>query len=116
MAVAMKNVVVFVMDLQKARRFYLELLKLPLKGETPSMMEFFTGQPTLGVVLAMHDDARKLVGRHTGITLAVTGIDRVCADLTLAGVSFPEPLEATPWGKMAVLQDPDGNQFALVEG
>jgi predicted enzyme related to lactoylglutathione lyase len=35
--------------------------------------------------------------------------------LTAAGVKFAEPLEASPWGKMAVVCDPDGNQIALVD-
>lgn len=113
----MKNVVVFVRDFEKARRFYKEQLKLPLVQESMAVMEFFPGGgPTLGVSLAMHEAAFPLVGRHTGITLQVKGIDRFCEELEEAGVEFAEPLEKSPWGKMAVVKDPDGNQFALVEG
>ena len=80
------------------------------------MMEFLPGQGTsLGVALALHDAAQKLVGRHTGITLNVKGLDELCARLTEKGARFTEPLESTPWGKMAVVADPDGNEFALVE-
>jgi len=80
------------------------------------MMEFLPGEGTsLGVALAMHDAAKKLVGRHTGITLNVKGLDEVCARLVENGARFTEPLETTPWGKMAVVADPDGNEFALVE-
>jgi lactoylglutathione lyase len=112
----MKNVVVFVRDFQAARRFYQELLKLPLVQESQMMMEFFPGGgTTLGVALAMHEAARPLIGRHTGITLQVTGIDDLCRELAAAGVEFAEPLEKSPWGKMAVVRDPDGNQIALVE-
>ena len=116
MITAMKNVVVFVRDIDKAKIFYKEQLKLPLVQESPMMMEFFPGGTTLGIATAVGDDAQALVGRHTGITLVVQGIDDFCASLTQAGASFAEPLEATPWGKMAVVQDPDGNMFALVEG
>ena len=80
------------------------------------MMEFFPGNgATLGVALAMHEAAHPFVGRHTGITLTVTDLEKLCKELTEAGASFAEPLEQTPWGKMAVVKDPDGNQFALVE-
>jgi lactoylglutathione lyase len=115
MVKGMKNIVVFVSDFAKAAKFYKEQLRLPLAGEAQTMMEFFPGGgTTLGVALALHDDAKKLVGRHTGITLTVAEIDKFCKSLTEAGVDFAEPLEATPWGKMAVVRDPDGNQFALV--
>ena len=116
MVTGMKNVVVFVRDYDRAKEFYLERLKLPVVREAPPFMEFFPGGgPTLGVSLAMHEAAHPLVGRHTGITLQVAGIEEFCAGLAAAGITFAEPLEKTPWGKMAVVQDPDGNQFALVE-
>jgi predicted enzyme related to lactoylglutathione lyase len=114
---ALKNVVVFVRDMEKARGFYREALKLPLASESEFMMEFFPQTATtLGVALAMHEAALPLVGRHTGITLTVKDIDEFCRTLVDSGVTFVEPLERSPWGKMAVIADPDGNQFALVEG
>lgn len=116
MSISMKNIVLFVTDLNKAKAFYVEQLGLPLAGESQMMMEFFPGAPTtLGIALALQDEAKALVGRHTGITLKVQGIDKLCERLTDANATFIEPLEESPWGKMAVVADPDGNQFALVE-
>ncbi|KAA0891631.1 VOC family protein [Oryzomonas rubra] len=116
MTVSMKNVVIFVTDLAKAKRFYAELLGLPVAGQSEMVMEFFPGTPTtLGVSLALHEDARRLVGRHTGITLRVEGIEALCESLRVGGVTFVEPLESSPWGKMAVVADFDGNQLALVD-
>jgi predicted enzyme related to lactoylglutathione lyase len=63
----------------------------------------------------MHEAAMPLVGRHTGITLTVEKIDETCKTMEAAGVRFVEPLEKSPWGKMAVIADPDGNQFAITE-
>lgn len=112
----MKNVVVFVTDLAKAKRFYGELLSLPIAAESEMVLEFFPGAPTtLGVSLALNEDARRLVGRHTGISLRVEGIGQLCESLRAGGVTFVEPLESSPWGKMAVIADFDGNQFALVD-
>jgi predicted enzyme related to lactoylglutathione lyase len=116
MGVILKNVVVFVTDMDRAKRFYADQLGLPLHRETQTVLEFFGEGPRLGVAVALHDDARKLVGRHTGITLRVEGLEALCARLTECGVRFPEPLERSLWGKMAVVADPDGNQIALVEG
>ena len=116
MITGMKNIVVFVTDLARAKRFYVELLKLPLSQESMAMLELSPpGGTSLGVAQALTDDARALVGRHTGITLTVQGIEQLCRDLTAAGVTFAEPLEVSPWGKMAVVEDPDGNQIALVD-
>lgn len=111
-----KNIVVFVRDLPAARRFYKEQLGLPVSQETETMIEFLPACETrLGVALALHEAAQKLVGRHTGITLNVKGLDELCKALVETGAHFTEPLERTPWGKMAVVADPDGNEFALVE-
>lgn len=116
MTVTLKNMVVFVSDLARARTFYAELLQLPLAGQTEMMLEFFPGATTtLGVALALQDEARKLVGRHTGITLKVEKIAELCDALKSAGVRFVEPLESSPWGRMAVIADFDGNQLALVD-
>jgi len=115
MSVSLKNIVVFVTDLAKAKSFYVDLLGLPLAGQSEMMMEFFPGAPsTMGVALALQDEARSLVGRHTGITLKVEKIEELCETLSAGGARFVEPLESSPWGKMAVIADPDGNQFALV--
>lgn len=116
MSVTFKNVVIFVTDLARSKKFYAELLGLPLAGESEMMMEFLPGAPTtFGIALALNDEARKLVGRHTGITLKSEKIVELCSALTAAGVRFTEPLESSPWGKMAVIADPDGNQLALVD-
>ena len=112
----MKNVVIFVRNTEAAKTFYKERLKLPVANETDFMIEFFPGATsTLGVATALHEAAFPLVGRHTGITLKVDDLDALCRELTAAGTQFAEPLEQTPWGKMAVVQDPDGNQIALVD-
>ena len=116
MSIILKNVVIFVTDLAKAKSFYADLLGLPVAGQSEMLIEFFPGAvTTLGVSLALNEDARSLVGRHTGITLKVENIVELCEKLKTGGVHFVEPLESSPWGKMAVIQDFDGNMIALVD-
>lgn len=116
MSVTMKNVVVFVTDMARAKQFYVDLLGLPIAGQSEMLIEFFPGaSTTLGLSLALHEEARKLVGRHTGLTLKVEKIEELCEKLNTAHAHFIEPLESSPWGKMAVVADPDGNQLALVD-
>jgi predicted enzyme related to lactoylglutathione lyase len=115
-SVSLKNIVVFVTDLAKARKFYVDLLGLPVSGQSEMLIEFFPGTTTtFGISLALHEDARLLVGRHTGITLKVEKIVELCETLKNGGASFVEPLESSPWGRMAVVQDFDGNMIALVD-
>ena len=116
MSITLKNVVIFVTDLVKAKSFYVDLLGLPVAGQSEMLIEFFPGTTTtLGVSLALHEDSRTLVGRHTGITLKVENIAPLCETLKNGGVHFVESLESSPWGKMAVIQDFDGNMIALVD-
>jgi len=115
-SVTLKNLVIFVTDLAKAKSFYVDLLGLPVAGQSEMLIEFFPGSATtLGVSLALHEDARALVGRHTGITLKVENIVSLCETLKMGNVHFIEPLESSPWGKMAVVQDFDGNMIAMVD-
>ena len=116
MSITLKNFVIFVTDLAQAKLFYADLLGLPIAGQSEMLIEFFPGAPTtLGVSLALHEDAKSLVGRHTGVTLKVDNIVAVCDALRNGGAHFVEPLESSPWGKMAVIQDFDGNMMALVD-
>lgn len=116
MEISMKNVVIFVRDLAIAKKFYVEQLGLPLVQETQMMLEFFPGDGVkLGVAMAMHEAAMPLVGRHTGVSLRVPELVELYKTMVAAGVKFAEPLEASPWGKMAVVCDPDGNQIAMVD-
>ena len=116
MSVTLKNFVIFVTDLDKARTFYVNFLGLPVAGHSEMLIEFFPGSSTtLGISLALNDDARSLVGRHTGITLKVENIVGVCETLAAGGAQFVEPLESSPWGRMAVVKDFDGNMIALVD-
>lgn len=116
MSVSLKNIVIFVTDLAKAKNFYVDLLGLPVSGQSEMIIEFFPGGgATMGVSLALHEDARSLVGRHTGISLKVDNIVELCEKLKDGGAVFAEPLESSPWGKMAVVRDFDGNMIALVD-
>ena len=63
----------------------------------------------------MHADAKKLVGRHTGITLFVPDLLHYCGDLHARGVRFVTEPTQQPWGIMAMIADPDGNILALWE-
>ncbi len=114
MKATLHNIFIFVTDISRARRFYGELLGLPIAGENEMMIEFFPGAPTtMTIALALQDEARAMVGRHTGITLKFDQLESLCSQLATENVTFVMPFEASPWGKSAVVADPDGNQLRL---
>jgi uncharacterized glyoxalase superfamily protein PhnB len=48
-----------------------------------------------------------------GLVLASDALERDCSELAQRGVEFERPLEDQPWGREAVVRDPDGNQLVL---
>ena len=76
---------------------------------------FSAGPISLGLAVVGPDHAN-LLGRPTGIGLAVDDLEAEHARLEAQGVAFTRPPERQPWGGfMALLADPDGNTLYLDE-
>ena len=112
---SLHSVAIFVSDLPRALEFDRDGLRLPVAQQGSFGAEFLEGPTHIGVHPAVHTDARKLVGRHTGITLYVTDLLHYCGDLHARGVHFVTEPTQQPWGIMAMIADPDGNILALWE-
>jgi len=109
------GVAIFVHDIDRAVEFYQERLALPLTKRGSFGAEFLEGPTHIGVHPAVHPDAKKLVGRHTGITLYIPGLLHYCGELHDRGVRFVAEPTQQSWGIMAMVADPDGNVLALWE-
>jgi lactoylglutathione lyase len=109
------SVAIFVSDLPRAIEFYRDSLRLPVTQQGSFGAELMEGPAHIGIHPAVHADAKKLVGRHTGITLFVTDLLHFCGDLHARGVRFVTEPTQQPWGIMAMIADPDGNILALWE-
>lgn len=107
------SIAIFVTDIERAKRFYRDDLRLPMTKEGSFGAEFLEGPTHLGVHPAVHPDALALVGRHTGITLRVEGILDFCEHLHGRGVRFLAEPTRQSFGVMAMIADPDGNILAL---
>jgi lactoylglutathione lyase len=118
---------IFVDDLDRARRFYRDILELCEKppahppsqrgegGQGAWAVFDFDGREIILEAVAPDDPERALVGRLLAVSFAVDDIDDVYRNLVARGVSFPEPPEVQPWGgKLAFPRDPDGNVLTLV--
>ena len=66
------SIAVFVTDIDRAIDFYQNTLGLPLNRRGSFGGEFLENEPHLGVHPAVHPEARKLVGRETGLTFTVS--------------------------------------------
>lgn len=115
MTPSLHSFAIFVTDLERARLFYEVQLGLPLWKQGSFGFEFLEGPPHLGVHPAQHPDAKAMVGRHTGITFAVTDLLALATRLGEAGVRFVAEPTQQGFGIMAMVADPDGNVIALWE-
>ena len=112
---SLHSVAIFVSDLPRAIEFYRDWLRLPVAQQGSFGAEFLDGPTHIGVHPAVHADAKKLVGRHTGITLYVPDLLHYCGELHQRGVPFvSEPTQQT-WGIMAMVADPSGANFAIIQ-
>jgi len=107
---------IFVNDLDRARRFYGDVLELRETAAAPEWAVFdIDGKKLIIEKVPPDDPEHDLVGRLLAVSFAVDDIDRAYRDLTAKGVSFSEPPEKQAWGgTLAFPRDPDGNILTLV--
>lgn len=105
-----------VTDVSRARAFYTDVLGLTLlrDEEMGPDLRWVQLQPKDGgatVALVTWFENLK-PGNQQGLMLGVPDIDAEYARLTAAGASV-SPVEEQPWGRYAMLQDPDGNGWIV---
>ena len=107
------SIAIFVTDIERAITFYRDTLGLTLTKRGSFGAEFLEDEPHLGVHPANHPNAKKLVGRETGLTFHVPDLLHFCGILHDRGVRFVTEPTKQSWGVMAMIADPDGNVMAL---
>jgi predicted enzyme related to lactoylglutathione lyase len=120
------TVSLFVDNQDRAKKFYTEVLGLELRTDAP----LFPGSPNRWVAVAPKGAAteivlykpdenwehyKQVVGKSQALTLTVTDIKAVYADLKAKGVEFTQEPEVQPWGTYAILKDSEGNSLLLNE-
>ncbi len=100
-------------DLARARRFYEDVLQLPIDRETPSGgVEYVCGQVTLGVW-----EPEKLgltfAPNPNDVALRVADVAAARDELEAKGVEFKGETFDTGVCHMAFFHDPDGNALML---
>ncbi len=110
---------VFTTRWDEAVPFYRDTLGWPLRvlDEPLGWAQFDLGGSDIGLerLSAGDPEASSLVGRFTGISIAVDDIQASYGRLCDAGVVFDGPPERQPWGGvLAHFKDPDGNALTLL--
>jgi catechol 2,3-dioxygenase-like lactoylglutathione lyase family enzyme len=99
-------------DLARARRFYEDLLGLPVDRETPNGVEYTCGQVTLGV-WEPEKMGLPFAPNPNDIALRVPDVAAAREDLESQGVEFARETFDTGVCHMAFFHDADGNALML---
>ena len=99
-------------DLQRAKRFYTEVLGLEVETEGDSDMELSCGQVTLDV-FDPSSIGQPFSQSPAGLALRVEDVDAARAELEQNGVVFDGETIVTSVCKQAWFKDPDGNALML---
>jgi predicted enzyme related to lactoylglutathione lyase len=101
-----------VRDVERAKRFYGDVLGLELERDTPAGAAFKAGQVTLGL-WDPTTIGREFRPTPNEIALRVDDVAAARAELEAKGVEFPYDLIDTGVCQMAPFADPDGNALML---
>lgn len=117
------TVILLVSDMDRSVKFYKELLGLPVKAKTraPDWIEFFDRETTLalhsikkGKVSEVNRKDKK-VGTGTLVGFMVSDIDSTAQVLKDNDVIFFKEPKEEPFGKHAIIEDPDGHLISIAQ-
>jgi catechol 2,3-dioxygenase-like lactoylglutathione lyase family enzyme len=99
-------------DLQRAKRFYTEVLGLEVESEGECDLELTCGQVTLDV-FDPSSIGQPFAPSPAGLALRVPDVDAARAELEAKGVEFDGDTIETGVCRQAWFKDPDGNALML---
>jgi lactoylglutathione lyase len=118
---AVKNVSVYVTDVDRAVAFYTQALGFEKRSDArQGPIRWVELAPGTGdTVIALASEGYPIwspdkVGGFSGMTLAADNPEATYARLREARVRFEQEPETTAWGSQAIIADPDGNTFVIV--
>ncbi len=101
--------------MEKSIKFYSETLELPIKTRSKDWTEFFNND----TVLALHPAPKKKTILKTGsgtlVGFEVTDLDSTVKKLKERRLKFFKRPKEEPFGKHAIVQDPDGPLISIAE-
>jgi lactoylglutathione lyase len=107
-------VILLVSNIEKSVKFYRDTLGLPIKTKSKDWTEFFNKDS----VLALHP-AKKKSNIKTGsgmlVGFEVGDLEATVKKLKEKKVKFFKKPKEEPFGKHAIVQDPDGHLISIAE-
>jgi predicted enzyme related to lactoylglutathione lyase len=99
-------------DMNRAIRFYRDVVGLEVKFESPEWTELAFGD----AIVALHGGGTGAY-RKTGLSLQVKNIGSACKEIEAGGGKVASPPMARPGEpiKLAEVMDSEGNAFSLTE-
>ena len=100
----------FVADMNRAVKFYRDVVGLPLKFESPGWSEFATGDTTL----ALHPASQKNPAGKVELGFNVVDLQKFYEDMRAKGVKFPMPPTKQDFGgTLAQFEDSEGAHVSV---
>ena len=110
MPAKLSHVIEFVADMERAVRFYRDIIGLPLKFQSPEWSEFATGE----ITLALHPASDRTPAGKIELGFQVPDLQSWHADMTAKGVQFPTPPKRQDYGGMlAQFIDSEGTHVSV---
>jgi lactoylglutathione lyase len=110
----MGAVILLVSNMEKSVKFYRDTLGLPIKTKSKDWTEFFNND----TVMALHP-AKKKSNIKTGsgmlVGFEVGDLEATVKKLKEKKVKFFKKPKEEPFGKHAIVQDPDGHLISIAE-
>jgi lactoylglutathione lyase len=107
-------VILLVSNMEKSVKFYRDTLGLPIKTKSKDWTEFFNND----TVMALHP-AKKKSNIKTGsgmlVGFEVGDLEATVKKLKEKRVKFFKKPKEEPFGKHAIVQDPDGHLISIAE-
>jgi len=106
-------VILLVSDMRRSSKFYRDSLGMKLKKQSKDWTEFSEG----ATVLALHPASRKQISNNNSMLVgfSVSDFDDVINGLKKKKVKFYKKPKDEPFGKHAIIQDPDGHLISIVQ-
>jgi predicted enzyme related to lactoylglutathione lyase len=110
MPVKLNYVIEFVADMNRAVKFYSEVVGLEVKFQSPGWSEFSTGETTLG----LHPASEQNPPGKVELGFRVPDIHKFHAEMTTKGVQFPMvPKRQDFGGMLAQFVDSEGSHVSV---
>ena len=108
-------VILLVSNMEKSIKFYSDTLELPVKSRSKDWTEFFNNDTVLALHPAPEKKKMLKTGSGTLVGFEVTDLDSTVRKLKEKRVKFFKRPKEEPFGKHAIVQDPDGHLISIAE-